>query len=357
MNNQIDIVVLLGKLWQRRRFILIVLLISGGVGLTIGLLTPVKYLASSTFVPQTSNQETMSSLGGLASLAGINLGKSGSAKDIPPSLYPRILNSAPFLLDVLQSQVELSDSSLTYREYLLSRNEGLAVRVKKGVSKLINFVIGGFRSSSREDLNLNEKLDWQLTNADYDLIENLKDIIQIQANEKAGFVIIEVKERDRFVAAKVARFVEEALQQRIINYRIENAKTLFDFTYKQWMMKRNEFYAIQDSLAKYNDSNQNITSSYFDNSRMRLEAEYEMANTIYKELSSQKEQAALQIERETPIFLVIDPVMVPNQKSGPRKLILVIIFTLIGLIFSFSYVLFKDSLLKVKNEISRGDSN
>ena len=48
-----------------------------------------------------------SSLGGLASLAGINLGGMESSSEFPPSLYPQVVNGIPFKLDLLSSNINL----------------------------------------------------------------------------------------------------------------------------------------------------------------------------------------------------------------------------------------------------------
>ncbi|WGU69567.1 hypothetical protein QIU19_12915 [Capnocytophaga canimorsus] len=58
------------------------------------------------------------SLGGLAAMAGVNLGKS-SSEDIPPTLYPKLVKSIPFKRKLLQTPLyfETLGKSVSYQEY------------------------------------------------------------------------------------------------------------------------------------------------------------------------------------------------------------------------------------------------
>ena len=62
----------------------------------------------------------------------------------------------------------------------------------------------------------------------------------------------------------------------------------------------------------------------------RLEREYELANTIYTELARQKTQVELQVKEDTPVLSVVQPVVVPFEKSKPKRAIILIAFTFLG---------------------------
>jgi uncharacterized protein involved in exopolysaccharide biosynthesis len=63
-----------------------------------------------------------------------------------------------------------------------------------------------------------------------------------------------------------------------------------------------------------------------------LQAEFDLVNTVYSELAKQKEQAAIQLSKDTPTFSVLDPVKVPKEKTGPKKSLYVLGTFFIGLI-------------------------
>ncbi len=120
---------------------------------------------------------------------------------------------------------------------------------------------------------------------------------------------------------------------------------------KQLKTIKQSFYKLQDSLAHFKDSNQNIKSDLFLNQLNRIQSEYDIANSVYNELAISKEKTAIEVQKNTPIFTIINPVTLPIEKSHPRRSILVIIYTLIGAIFSSFWILIKESVLNIKNSI------
>ena len=72
-DDSIDIAALLKKVWTDRKLVLKVVCISFVIGCIVALLSPVIYESQTIFIPQTSDQNSSSGLGSLASLAGINL--------------------------------------------------------------------------------------------------------------------------------------------------------------------------------------------------------------------------------------------------------------------------------------------
>ena len=106
--DEIDLVDLLKTVFHARHFVVKTTIFFAVLGVITALISPIKYTASSTFVPQLSEGQTNSSLGGLASLAGINLSAimGSQPQEIPPSLYPQIAESIPYRLALLEAKVD-----------------------------------------------------------------------------------------------------------------------------------------------------------------------------------------------------------------------------------------------------------
>ena len=79
---------------------------------------------------------------------------------------------------------------------------------------------------------------------------------------------------------------------------------------------------------------------------MRLESEYNNANVVYQEVAKQVEESKLQVSRDTPIFSILKPVVVPNI-STTNKLLIITIWAFLGFIFSISYILFSENIIKI----------
>ena len=65
-----------------------------------------------------------------------------------------------------------------------------------------------------------------------------------------------------------------------------------------------------------------------------------------------KEKTQIEVKKNTPIFTIIKPVVIINEKSEPKRSLIVIIFSILALVFSSGYILFKSTILEIfKNKI------
>jgi len=86
------------------------------------------------------------------------------------------------------------------------------------------------------------------------------------------------------------------------------------FTARQYEENNIAYERLQDSLAIFKDQNLNISSSLYQNRLDRLERELNIASSVAEQLASQVEQAKLQVNKDTPVFTVIEPVTVPTSE-------------------------------------------
>ena len=352
--DEIDLRDLILPLWKARKQILTIATICGILGGIVGFLTPATYTASSTFLPQTAQAGggLSGSLGGLASLAGINLstGATGGG-EIPPAMYAKVLASEPFKKRLLDATIWVDGDTTSYRDYLESQTSsgfGLGT-IKEYTIGLPGKILGALSEDKKDGDESTAGGLQALSDDEYKLHNALAGKVTIETDKKEGVVSITVVESDPTVAAEVAKVTEEVLQDWIIEHKIKNAKAQYDFIAKQFEAKQKEFFSIQDQLAGYMDRNQNVLSATYLTRLERLQAEFDLVNTVYSELAKQKEQAAIQLSKDTPTFSILDPVKVPKKKTGPKKSIYVFGAFFIGLIFSAGWFLSKKPLQEFIN--------
>ena len=104
---EIDLIDLLKKLWLGRMLIIKTMLCFMVIGIIVALSAPIVYTSSSTFILQSNKTGASSGLSGVASLVGINLGEASSGAEIPPSIYPKILESTSFKRELLNLDLTL----------------------------------------------------------------------------------------------------------------------------------------------------------------------------------------------------------------------------------------------------------
>ena len=340
--DEIDLKDLIIPIWKARKQILTIATLCGILGGIVGFLTPATYTASSTFLPQTAQggEGLSGSLGGLASLAGINLGTgAGGGGEIPPSMYATVMASEPFRKRILDAKIVVNGDSVTYRNYLENQPSSALGTIQEYTIGLPVKLIMAL-SSSEETKNEGTETGLQpLSDEEYALHNALSGKINISSDNKEGLVFLTVVEENAIIAAQVAKISEHLLQDWIRENKIKNAKAQYDFIEKQFEAKQKEFFSIQDQLAGYMDRNQNVLSATYLTRLERLQAEFDLVNTVYSELAKQKEQAAIQLSKDTPTFSVLDPVKVPKVKTGPKKSIYILGFFFAGLFFSVGWFL------------------
>jgi len=309
----------------------IIFAIFGGI---IGFLTPATYTSSSTFLPQTSQVGggLSGSLGGLASLAGINLNAPMVGGEIPPTMYEKVLASEPFKKRLLAAKIVVHGDSLDYGTYLASQPSSAIGTIKEYTIGLPGKIIGAISGATKEESTEVSGGLQALSDDEYALHKALTGKITLTADKKEGVVSISVVEGDPLLAAQIAQVTETALQDWIIEHKIKNAKAQYGFIERQFKEKEKEFFSIQEQLANYTDRNQNVLSASYLTRLDRLQAEFNLVNTVYSELAKQKEQAAIQLSKDTPTFSILDPVKVPKVKTGPKKSLYVLGAFFMGLI-------------------------
>tara|TARA_B100001769_G_scaffold84874_1_gene64659 strand:- start:971 stop:1966 length:996 start_codon:yes stop_codon:yes gene_type:complete len=325
-SDEIDLIEISKTIWNGRKNIIKIFSLFVLLGVIISLISPVVYTSSTTFIPSYQDNPANSSLSGVASLVGINLGAISSGKQISPSIYPQIRESVEFKRLLLEGFID-----------------------EKKEIKMKHFLIDYYRikyKSKNNDFNKSF-----VSKLEHDLFEVIDEIVTISVNKKDGFVTISTKMPVSEYAAYATINARNILQKIIINNKIKSAEQNLKFSEEQLKSKRVEFNDIQNKLGYFNDSNLNIVTSSIINERKKLEAEFQIINAVIVELSKQVEQNKLQVSRDTPVFSIIKEATMPVERSFPKRTLMVLIFGIAGLTFSVLFTIIKTPIMKAINDI------
>jgi len=343
-DDSIDLIALLKQIYQGRKLIILSAVAAAILGVVVALATPNTYTSGATFIPQTGgDSKPSSSLSGLASLAGINLGgMMGGGSDIPPTLYPQITNSVPFRKELLGIGITVGEFEGTLETYLKETyfsESSILGTLKKYTIELPSLLLKSFRT---DDLNLDSSGLYQISEVDQDLFEYLNEKLSLALNETEGFITLSFSDENKLIAALVAERAKALLQERIIDFKSQSARELLTFTLGQFEENKASYEKLQDSIAVFKDQNLNISSSLYQNRLDRLVRELNIASSVVEQLATQLEQAKLQVNKDTPVFTVIEPVSVPFERSAPKRSLIVVIWAFLGVVLSTGFVLVKD---------------
>ena len=324
-SDEIDLIELLKTAWIGRKQIILISFIFVLVGVTIALFSPVIYTSNTTFINSQTESNQGSSLSGVASLVGINLGGFSSGNEIPPSMYPQIMESVEFKRALLKSKID-KKTQIELGDFLANHNN-----IKKSLA------------------TENNKLF--ISNYEDELFTLINEVLSITVDQKDGFVTISANMPNSEYAANTCIKAREILQKTIIDSRIKSAKQKLEYSKKQLNSKRIEFEEIQNKLAYFNDSNINLVTSSVINERDKLEAEFQIINAVMIELSKQVEQRKLQVSEDTPVFSIVKEASMAVRRSSPKRAQMILVFGFLGFILSSVFVIIKDPLITILKEV------
>ncbi|MFW5872500.1 MAG: Wzz/FepE/Etk N-terminal domain-containing protein [bacterium] len=353
-SDEIDLIVLARNLWARRRTILRIVIVFISIGLIIALFSKKEYTASTTIVPQTSNPSAkLGGLSSLASLAGFNLDMGAGTYDISPVLYPQIINSIQFQLEIMNTKYrfeELEEKVTLLDYYINYYRPGLFDAMKKYTIGLPAMLLTKGKEEVQEISAEEEPEMIKISEDQNEVRKIIEEKLSLSVNDKEGYLALNAEFHQAGLSAQIAQKAQKLLQEYITRFKIEKATAQFEFIEDRYNEKKKEFEDAQRRLAVFRDENKNIASAIVQTEQERLENEYQLAFEVYSELSKQLEQARIKVKEDTPVFAVIQEVAVPLEKSKPKRAMILIIWTFLGAVVGIGWIIFRINYLQIVNE-------
>ena len=363
-SDEIDLKDLFIKIWAQRKLILIVTGIAIVIGLLVAFLSPVEYSASCTVVPQ-QTEKSGGNLAGIASMMGVNLGSGMSGETLSPTVYPNIVKSAPFCSDIMQTKIitEKSSVPITLYEYYTEdkyKNKNLLSIIAKYTIGLPGTILSAIAPNDSKYLGQTIYSDSitgkviSLSEDERKVYEIISNNIQLELNSKDGYIVLGYTFGEPEAVAQITQSLYTTLDRYVRNFKAQKEEDNLRFVQSSYKDARNDFLTKQANLAAFQDANRDLASATSRSTLQRLTSEYDIAFTVYNELAKQLEQAKLAVKQSTPVLTVIDPVVVPNQKSAPRRAMILVVFTFLGLILGIGWVFVEPFLHDLKTSVKNG---
>jgi uncharacterized protein involved in exopolysaccharide biosynthesis len=356
--DEIDLFAILKRIIDQKRKVIETILIFLVLGLIVILGSPKEYKSEVTLLIESDAKNTSMSgiLQQFGGLAGINLNNLNGNNSLTPEIYPDIIKSSPFLIDLLNQKIIYnSDSSQRVWNYI-------NVETRKSLGKLIiEYTIGlpskVFSILKKEKqknsliISTNSAGILRLTKNEYEIIDNLSKRISTKEGEFKNTLRITVFMQDPLIAAQIADSLVRTLTSYIIEYRTQKSKADLNFVEKLHSEAELKFFNAQTNLAVFRDQHQNIILASAKSEEERLQAQYNLAFNVFNGLSQQLEQSKIKVQETTPVFKIIEPAKVPVTKSSPRISIISVLMLFLGLFFGIIRVAFKEIYYRFKNKL------
>jgi len=358
--DSIDLIELAKTIWDNRITIYKTIGIFIILGLLIAFLSPVEYQSQATLMPELPNSGSASGAAGLlqkyGGLLGINSSSLSSSDQsmINPMLYPNIVQSTPFMLELMNQKVHSGKYDTTLSvfsyfnkvyspgvfSYILKYTIGLPGQIKKlikgeKIGKNIPDTTGGVIRLTKEQQQVIHKLSRRLT---------------VNIDNQSGIITISSGMPEAKMSAILANKMIVLLKDYVTRYRTQKATQDYDFIKGQYEQAKVRFQKAQDTLATFQDRNLNLATAQAQTKLKSLQDKYNLAYNVYNSLAQQLEQSRIQVQQNTPIFKVLEPATVPIVKSQPKRKVIVIISFIMGLVIGISMIIIKRLFLSFNHK-------
>lgn len=343
--QEIDLIELAHKVWAERKLILKACGVAVILGIIVAFSIPKEYATSVTLAPEaTGKSGGGGNVGALAAMAGINLGSSSGQDALSPDLYPDIVASTPFLVNLLDIKVKSRDSHISTTLYnYLDKNQSAPWWgvVTSAPFKALGWVMSTIKGEKQEVANDTAKIDPSLlTQKQAAVVANLGKRIGVSVDKKTGMTTIIATMQDPFISATVTDSVMSRLQNHITAYRTSKARKDLAFAQKLYREAKASYTSAQKKYATFADANQNLILFSYRSEQERLQNEMTLAYNVYSQTAQQLQMAKAKVQEITPVYTVVQPATVPLKPAKPNKIMILIGFIFLGGVGSVGWILF-----------------
>lgn len=310
------------------------------LGLLYAAISPIEYRSEAKVLPE--QQGSRNQLGDLFQSYGgmLGLGDAGGLGSGPeglsPQVYPQIVQSLTFQEQMLRDTVYFEGlaSSVTLYNYF-----------KDKVGPIWGSWTGsgtGEPDLSRLPPDLRSKLTANEINAftekELQVITELRQRIDLEFDTETGVISVTARMPDALASAQVCERAITLLTQYVREYRTRKAQNVLDFANEQFEIGRERFISAQNELAAFKDQNINLASEQAQSRQQYLQAEFDLAYSVYNNVAQKRIQARMNLEQNTPVFQTLQAADVPLEPAEPRWFSIIIFSVAAGLLVSFLYI-------------------
>ena len=374
-DNEISVLDLLIVLVERKRTVLKVTAIFAVLAIILALSLPVRYTATVTLLPPQENASMasamasqLSNLGGMAALAGGGLGLKNPNDRIAAMLQSRTVEDAMVVRYDLMREYRkryLSDARKAFETHTTVDGNGKDGLIHISIedhdahraAELANGYVERYRELS-QNLAITEAsqrrlfFERELEQAKNKLAD--AEVALEQTEQQTG--VIQPDSQARALIESAATLRAQITAREV---QIEGMQTYATGQNSELIQAQQELAGLRAQLARLGGSEANsgnevlipkglVPKAGMEYVRRLRDVKY--YETIFEILARQFEVAKLDEAKEGAIIQVVDPAIVPDRRSFPKRALLVIGATAAGLLVGIFLAFAKEALARLKND-------
>ena len=353
-----------GEIWRallKYKFLIaITALLFAVLGALYSLTINNEYEATVKMVPESADSKSgggmaggLGGLSSLAGLAGINIGGATGVDAIQPAMYPNIVSSIPFLQELVNAKIYNPKIKKwqVLRDYLKEHQSNAPIKLYDSEKLEEERAQKELSDYDLKDLNVpttpGQKIDFiNIDIKEAQILKKLASYIKVEVDKKTMFLSITCTLQNPVIAANLTSIVQSQLTKYIVNYRTEKVRKEMEFLISRQSEAKKRYDQALFTYSNYKDQNRNRFLNVAKTQEKKLQYEVDLAFNLYSSLTSQLSEAQIKVQKETPIFKVLEPAQVPLSRSSPKRSLITIGAMFIGIFVSLVIVFFKSVNLK-----------
>jgi uncharacterized protein involved in exopolysaccharide biosynthesis len=344
---EIDLMDVVRSVWAGRKSIVYVAIGFALLGFIYAMGVPNTYTTTVKLISESQQTGNVGRFGGLAAQFGFGGAGAQQGGDLlPPQMYPEILSSTDFLFDLTQKKVAVSTlaDSITVHEFFTEHQRANPVL---GYTLGLPFkVIGWFAGEKSATVQESSVEDGFIRIAPRQMasIRALQASILLERGRESAVLSLQVQTQSPEVTVQLSNHVIRSLSDYLVLYRTEKARTRLRFIEERHAEASAQFKAQQELLAQFRDQNQGSLTASAQTREQSLQSEYNVKFNVYNNLTEQLEEARIKLEEDTPVMTLLQRSVYPNSKSGPNRVLILLLASFLGAFFGVILVIVRPNL-------------
>ena len=279
-DDEIDLRELFTTLWRGKWIIILFILVFAAAGVIYALGKPNIYQSSALLAPAQDEGGAggvSGQLGGLASLAGIRLGSGGSNQTV---MAKEVLQSRAFLQDFIHRH-NLAIPLMATTAWDME-NEKWVINREVYSPQTNEWLIDGEGKSRKP--------------TDWDMVKKLKAHVNVLENKDNGMITLSVKSQSPLAAKDWTEKLVQDINEYMREQDVEEAEARIGY--------------LEEKLSETNIAG--------------------MQQVFYQLIESETRTVMLANAQNEYVFKTVDPAVVPQEKSEPKRALIAIVATILG---------------------------
>lgn len=305
---------------------------------------PRTYQTDTEMIPEAAGEVNAgsSTLSSLASTFGFDMSSMESSDAITPMLYPDLMSDNGFVTSLFSIKVKTADGKVNTDYFtFLAKHQKAAWwnKIQSWVIRMLKPKKKGGGDGKLDPYNLPQGIS--------DLAKQVSSEISIKVDKKTGAITISTTSQDPLVCKIIADSTRKRLEDFITEYRTKKAKRDYEY-YKKLTADAHEDYLRQrEAYADFADANEGLVLQSYRSKLEELENEMQLKFNAYTSVSAQMEAARAKVLAKTPVFTLIKGAAVPDKASAPKRMVFVLMMTILAIAGVSLYIL-RDIVLPKK---------